>query len=92
MPLPDYPAKVINAGSGYSCENRSWILGQLLWDFEFPLKDNIGLHITVFQADEKREAGKPEKDWYWASGFVVIILQLGIAAIPCGLYIGESFL
>ncbi|CAN5957291.1 unnamed protein product [Sphagnum jensenii] len=86
MPLPDYPAKVINAESGYSRENRSWILGRLLRDFEFPLNDDIGLHITVFQADEKKEAGKPEKDWYWASGFVVIILQLGIAAIPCGLY------
>ncbi|CAM6018637.1 unnamed protein product [Sphagnum balticum] len=86
MPPPDYPAKVINAESGYSRENRSWILGRLLRDFEFPLNNHIGLHITVFQADEKREAGKPEKDWYWASGFVVIILQLGIAAIPCGLY------
>ncbi|CAK9260005.1 unnamed protein product [Sphagnum jensenii] len=86
MPLPDYPAKVINAGSGYSRENRSWILGRLLRDFELPLNDDIGLHITVFQADKEKEAGKPEKDWYWASGFVVIILQLGIAAIPCGLY------
>ncbi len=85
MPAPDYPAKVINAGSGYSRENRSWILGRLLRDFEFPLNDDIGLHITVFQADDK-EAGKPDKDQYWVSGFVVIILQLGIAAIPCGLY------
>jgi hypothetical protein len=35
---------------------------------------------------KKAKAGKPQKDWYWASGFVVMILQLGIAAIPCGLY------
>lgn len=85
MPPPDHLVKVINAANGNSRENRSWVLGRLLRDFESPLPANIGLHATVFQATEK-EAGKPEKDGYWISGLVLMLIQLGIAAIPWGLY------
>jgi len=88
MPTPDYPAKVINAENGYTRENKSWILGRLLRDFEYPLPDNIGLSITIFEASEEggKEAGVPSVDWYWRSGLIVLVVQLGIAAIPCGLY------
>lgn len=84
MPAPDYLAKVINAESGYKRDNKSWVLGRLLRDYEMPLGDNIGISITVFEAQDN--AGVPERDFLWWSGVVVIVLQLGIAAIPCGLH------
>lgn len=84
MPAPDYPAKVINAESGYKRDNKSWILGRLLRDYEMPLGDNVGISITIFEAQDN--AGVPERDFLWWSGVVVIVLQLGIAAIPCGLH------
>ena len=43
-----------------------------------------GLCIAIFEASEKGIAGVPKKDLYWFSGYVVALLQLGIAAIPCG--------
>ena len=84
MPSPDYPAKVINAENGYKRENKSWILGRLLRDHEAPLDDKIGLSVTVFEA--LGDAGVPQRDSVWWSGVVTIVLQLGIAAIPCGLH------
>lgn len=84
MPATDYPAKVINAENGYMRNNKSWILGRLLRDHETPLDDKIGLSITVFEAQDN--AGVPHRDLFWWSGVVVILLQLGIAAIPCGLH------
>lgn len=84
MPVPDYPAKVINAENGYKRVNKSWILGRLLRDHETPLDDSIGLSITVFEAQDN--AGVPHRDRVWWSGVVVIVLQLVIAAIPWGLH------
>ncbi|CAM6003689.1 unnamed protein product [Sphagnum balticum] len=85
MPLPDYPAKVINAGSGYSRENRSWILGRLLRDFELPLNDDIGLHITVFQADKEKEAGLKQNTWYLlVIGGLGMIQNVVIAGVSRG--------
>ena len=84
MPAPDYAAKVINGESGYKRDNKSWILGRLLRDHETPLDDNIGISIKVFEAQDN--AGVPQRDFVWWSGVVVIMLQLGIAAIPCRLH------
>lgn len=44
----------------------------------------IGLRITIWQC--KEASGKPPGDWIYYIGFGVAILQLGIAAIPWGLY------
>lgn len=85
MPSPDHRAMVINAASGYKRENKSWIVGRLLRAHETPLNDDIGLHITVFKATTT-EAGKPQKDYHFATGIVVILLQLAIAAIPARLH------
>jgi len=86
MPAPDYSAKVVNAESGYTRQNKSWVLGRLLRDFEHPLPHDVGLSVTVFEAVHARGlAGVPSIDWYWISGVVIIVIQLGIAAIPCAL-------
>lgn len=83
MPPPDFPAKVINVESGYTRENRTWVIGRLLRDFTGPLEDNIGLSVTIFEAVPEADVGILQHvDWIWWMGLVVIALQLGIAALP----------
>ncbi|KAK7056637.1 hypothetical protein VNI00_002354 [Paramarasmius palmivorus] len=86
MPKPDYPAKLINAKSGFVRENRSWVLGRLLRDSERPLPGDVGLCITVYQASVTARHGVPDLDWCWWGGVVIIILQLAFSAIPFALY------
>lgn len=87
MPPPDFPAKVINVESGYTRENRTWVIGRLLRDFTGPLEDNIGLSVTIFEAIPEADVGVFQHvDWIWWTGLAVIILQLAIASVPCGLY------
>ena len=87
MPPPDYAAKVINAKTGFVRDNRSWVLGRLFRDFKCPLEPDISLIITVFEAALPATAQTiPERDWYWWSGIITMGLQLGLAAIPLGLY------
>jgi hypothetical protein len=92
LPPPDYPAKVFNLKNGYVRENRSWVIGRLLRDNETRLgkKHPLGgdsLRISVFEALEcgtgPGVAGSGRVK-FW--GIVVMVLQLGIAAIPAGLY------
>ncbi|PBK95519.1 hypothetical protein ARMGADRAFT_802716 [Armillaria gallica] len=92
VPAPDYPAKVINAENGYKRDNKSWVLGRLLRDFERPLDDKVGFRITVFEAVEADLAGVPSVDLWWYSGLVVIIIQLAVAAVPCALHGNWSIL
>ena len=43
-----------------------------------------GLCISVFKASNDGTAGLPKRDLYWFSGYVVALVQLGIAAVPWG--------
>lgn len=83
MPPPDYDAKLINSTNGFVRDNRSWVLGRLLRDFECPMEDDTALRATVFEASNASEAGVPVNDRYWLGGVFVIIVQLVVAAIPC---------
>jgi hypothetical protein len=83
MPPPDYDAKLINSTNGFVRDNRSWVLGRLLRDFERPMEDDTALRATVFEASNASEAGVPVNDRYWLGGVFVIIVQLVVAAIPC---------
>ena len=89
MPNPDFPCKVINANSGYTRESRSWVLGRILRDGEEPLTDEA-LSVTVYESVENKElqqvAGKPTRGRLWFVGHTIMLVQLGIAAIPLGLY------
>jgi hypothetical protein len=104
MPQPDTSCVVINAKTGYTRQNTSWVLGRLVRDFEVKwmpvqyramLKDMLqtagrqkgGLCVSVFEASSKLEAGDPPmKDAYWWSGYLVALVQLGIAAIPLAIH------
>jgi hypothetical protein len=129
MPEPDYASIVINAKSGYTRDNRSWLVGRVLRDFDYwkpkavetevqkiiddartadwdkakrvagksPHDDSIpipsrrqraGLCVSIFVTSTARRAGAfaVAKDWVFYSGVFATVIQLGVAAIPCGLY------
>ncbi|SPO00289.1 uncharacterized protein DNG_03134 [Cephalotrichum gorgonifer] len=52
---------------------------------DVPRPSRAGLLVSVFTAD-RAEPGHPDCDWVYILGFPVAILQLGVAAIPCGLF------
>jgi hypothetical protein len=45
-----------------------------------------GLCVTVYRASAGQTAGVPKKDRIYWSGIFTAVIQLGIAAIPCGIY------
>ncbi|KAK8038603.1 hypothetical protein PG993_007014 [Apiospora rasikravindrae] len=45
-----------------------------------------GLCVSVFEASPDKEAGVPDRDLLWYSGYAVAALQLGVSAIPWALY------
>ena len=65
-----------------------WMPKQVKTELEAMLHEakspKAGLCIAIFEASRHHVAGVPRKDWYWVSGYVVALIQLGIAAVPCG--------
>jgi hypothetical protein len=86
MPPADYACKVINLENGYTRTNRSWAIGRLLRDLERPLSDEA-MCILLYDAEcrnSRNDLSGGMSRWF---GFGAILLQLGIAAIPFGLYL-----
>ena len=78
---PDCPSILVNTEAGYSRTNTSWMLGRILRDLEQRTPQGThGLCITIYRA--MPNTGTVRHDWVWYSGFVVITLQLAVAAIP----------
>jgi len=77
MPAPDCQSIVINTNSGYVRENRSWVLGRILRDFEEDPCDSA-LRVVVFRA----KSGPATKDWIWYGGIATIVSQCIIALVP----------
>ena len=130
MPGSDTPCTVINVSSGQSRGNGSWILGRVMRDFEYwmkqdgpevdrkvtELRDNkykfdldqaqkkakeagttpkkverpqhAGLVVSFWKVDKDKRSrvGKPGMDILFWSGVLTSIVQLGVSAIPLGLY------
>ncbi|OHE94170.1 hypothetical protein CORC01_10508 [Colletotrichum orchidophilum] len=89
---PDYACKVLNLGSGYLRESRSFVLGRLLRDMEavesrMSVADDedgdYALRISVFEATWN---GNDPTKFSWSYlhliGMVVTLIQLGIALVP----------
>lgn len=66
MPLPDTPCMVINSRSGYTRDNKSWIIGRVLRDYETWMDPGVrdrmetilnDKHQELQQKAEKQEAG-----------------------------------
>lgn len=53
-------------------------------DTEKPIR--AGLVVTIYKPSDKRLAGVGKRDIIYWSGFFVLLVQLVVAAIPCGLF------
>ncbi|GKU08278.1 hypothetical protein FLAG1_11084 [Fusarium langsethiae] len=94
---PDYPCRVMNLNSGYTRENKNFVLGRLLRDLEAieARKESLsceedgdsnytyGLKISVFEATFNKN-GRTEFSWnrVHAVGITITIAQLTLAFIP----------
>ena len=83
MPTSDFPALEVHGWSGHQRENKAWVIGRLLRDFEkrasplpsdrtSPARD--ALRVSVFKWDDTKEQDRPDRDWVWYSGFAIIVL------------------
>ena len=83
MPTPNCPSMLINAKSGYSRWNYSWVLNQILLSVERQLEPlEAALCVSVYEANGLKK-GRVPYDWLWWTGIVAMAVQLAIAAIPC---------
>ncbi|KAL0567623.1 hypothetical protein V5O48_014368, partial [Marasmius crinis-equi] len=80
-PEPDCHCTLIEIESGYPRDVNSWVLARLVRDYE-PRKGDGGLEIAFFEAISDKSTGVPDRDWVYYLGVLIILLQLGIAAIP----------
>lgn len=46
----------------------------------------IALSVAVYDASPHKQAGVPDHDWLYYSGVLCAVVQLGVAAIPWGLW------
>ena len=95
MPRSDFRTTVIGAKSGHARDNKSWVIGRLLRDYELQAKPHTlekdspdweALRVSVFKIVPGSKAGRPSLDWVWYGGFVVVLIQLSIAIVPLCLY------
>ncbi|RPB01933.1 hypothetical protein L873DRAFT_1826965 [Choiromyces venosus 120613-1] len=96
LPVSDCIGQVINVRSRYTRQNNSWILGRVMRDFSYwrgrevreaergmiAKEQRVALCVAVYEADPKKTAGVPDRDWVWYSGLICAFLQLGISIIP----------
>ncbi|KIY53631.1 hypothetical protein FISHEDRAFT_63306 [Fistulina hepatica ATCC 64428] len=88
MPPTDCPSIVVNAHTGFARNNDSWVLGRILRDLEHIHKSkhkSKDLTIQVYNALPHGCHPRLRDDGVRLSGLAVIIVQLGIAAIPWAL-------
>ena len=95
MPSADFRAIVIGAKSGHARNNKSWVIGRLLRDYEQQARPSTtdksspnweALRVSVFKIVPGSRTGRPVYDWVWYSGFVIVSIQLSIAVVPLCLY------
>jgi hypothetical protein len=84
---PDVPSIVVNCDNAYTRENHSWLLGRILRDHEASHRVDwrkVSLRIDIFVATgiDKR----PDIDPKWLVSWLVIMLQLVLAAVPWIIY------
>ena len=95
MPSADFRATVIGAKSGHARNNKAWVIGRLLRDYEQQERPHTmdkqspeweSLRVSIFKTVAGSRAARPVYDWVWYSGFVVVLIQLSIAVVPLCLY------
>jgi hypothetical protein len=58
---PDYPCIVINGKSGYSRDNRSWIISRILRDFDYWKDTNVAIEEQKLKEELKKKSGPDVK-------------------------------
>ena len=110
MPPPDYSCLIVNGKSGYARDNKSWIIGRMVRDYDKWMDNAIriklneifedkriklkaeerqtqaGLCVSIYRPSTEGGFGKATDWWLVYESIFVGGLQLGVAAIPCGLF------
>ncbi|OAG02759.1 uncharacterized protein CC84DRAFT_1061143, partial [Paraphaeosphaeria sporulosa] len=92
LPEPDHPVKVYNLKNGYVRENKNWTIGRILRDNVMRLNKNVpigGNAIRIAIYDAQKHDVNPAiagTGRLRSLSIAVMLVQFGIAAIPCGLY------
>ncbi|KAI1122945.1 hypothetical protein F5Y10DRAFT_286658 [Nemania abortiva] len=92
LPPPDYPVKVFNLDSGYSRDNKNWVIGRIVRDMEAFLsrdKPMLGRAIRISVWKAKENPNRYTKHSYskiHILGLATTTIQLAIASIPLILY------
>ena len=96
MPSPEFASIVIDAQSGDTRPNNSWVLGRILRDMEMEVVDRSGwtLWVRVYVATDPTSKQRGPRglvrllirDWVWTMGVVTIFVQLGVSVIPWALH------
>ncbi|KAJ8080952.1 hypothetical protein PM082_017787 [Marasmius tenuissimus] len=81
VPNPDFQCRLIEVESGYARDVNSWVVSRLVRDYKSRHNQRAGLEVTFFDTSDKA-TGVPDRDWVYYLGVLVILLQMGIAAIP----------
>ena len=88
LPEPDCKLLVVNCSNAYVRENRSWALGRILRDHEatheVDKEKGVAMRIDIFDALGVHY--RPDIDYLWVFGWIVILAQQVIAVIPWILY------
>ncbi len=79
----DYASIVVNAKSGISRTNNSWVLGRLLRDIEPEADCALKVEIYHVKGHGKR---RWHRDLVWWSGLSTILIQLVLASVSAGVY------
>lgn len=88
LPAPDVDCRVINLDSGYTRDNKNWVVGRLLRDLASSLQRDRPLRkeairISVWEALDNPNGPTQYRHWaIHAFGLFFMFVQLAIAAIP----------
>ncbi|KAL8687110.1 MAG: hypothetical protein Q9224_005250 [Gallowayella concinna] len=95
MPPPDFKCIVVGAKSGHSRNNKSWVIGRILRDYEQHAPPHTqdknsssweALRVSIFRIKDNSKTGIPANDLVWFSGFGVVFVQIMIAIVPLYLH------
>lgn len=91
MPPPEFRCTVVGAQSGHSRDNKSWVIGRILRDYEQRASPHTqdknsssweALRVSIFRIKANTVTGVPAYDWVWFTGLCVVLIQVVIALVP----------
>lgn len=98
LPPPDYPVKVFNLTTGYSRNNRHWVIGRIVRDHptlfsrQKPLANN-GIRIAIYKAKSRQTVPGSTHRLRKLHIYCILVMaiQMFIASIPAILTNGREW-